>query len=141
MPALREQFDDLFAYVLTLKERLRTREGPQPTYQEVWTYITSTLDEKRREVAEQPEMLQRFEAARYAFNAWADETLTNLPWQDAATWKDNPLQREYDNTIRAGTEGRELRHSKSYGIYRFKMMCMKSITISSVWVLEWRIRT
>ncbi|RMF92273.1 MAG: hypothetical protein D6736_03710, partial [Nitrospinota bacterium] len=104
MPTLPELFADLFAYVLLFEQTVEQGEE-QPSYEQVRGEISALLKQQESAAKRQGLLEQEYQDARFAFVAWADETiLKHTNWQHHNQWKAFPLQLEYYQTRNAGEE-------------------------------------
>jgi type IV/VI secretion system ImpK/VasF family protein len=104
MALMRELFFQLYAYVLLVEQTVLQREA-QPSYEEVRSHIRDLLEQQEAEAKRQGLSEQDAHEARFAFMAWADEILSQLPgWEHQQQWSTHPLQLEYYQTRNAGEE-------------------------------------
>src|SRR5688572_28791882 len=104
MADVRTLFADLFAYVLLFEQR-HLQGDFQPSYEEVRGGITALLKQQAAAAQRQGILERDYQEARFAFVAWADETiLHHTTWKHHYEWNAAPLKLEYYQTRNAGEE-------------------------------------
>lgn len=104
MADVRALFTESFAYVL-LFEHMHLQGEFQPSYEQVYGDLTALLERQQVAARRQGMLDQDYREARFAFVAWADETiLKHTAWEHHSRWNASPLQLAYYQTRNAGEE-------------------------------------
>ncbi|WP_034172514.1 DotU family type IV/VI secretion system protein [Edwardsiella anguillarum] len=96
--SLSEAFIQPMLYV---RQYLQAPEGDASLFRE---RLQSYLHHSRIRAQEEGESPAAIDAAMYAVVAWMDEAILCSAWDGAATWRREPLQAGYFNTVCAGVD-------------------------------------
>ncbi len=102
MAAIQELFAPLYAYVLSFKHT-DGRSAEAPSYDQVVQDLGALLA-AQEQAAQQADLGEAYEEARFAFLTWADEVIQRecQAWSGHQKWTAEPLQKRYLRMTNAG---------------------------------------